>query len=247
MKRSIKGFSILLLLVVLPGCQEETPQKEMIRMVRAVQVSDPAEFTQRWFPGQAKATQEVDLSFRVAGPLIERPVNVGDNLPKGQKVARIDPRDFETRIAGIESRIGEAKAQLAAMETGARPEDLAILEAEVEAAEAVRLNAEQQYLRYRDLYVKRQVSTAHTCRVQIPAETIQQALSVLSTIRGVKVGLCPGRQDELLVSTSDQSGPADMNVVLDRLIRSGVPIQSFSRDSVHLSDAFLSMTEEAQQ
>jgi multidrug efflux system membrane fusion protein len=46
------------------------------------------------------------------------------------------------------------------METGARPEDLAILEAEVEAAEAVRLNAEQQYQRYRDLYVKRQVSKA---------------------------------------------------------------------------------------
>ena len=54
----------------------------MIRMVRAEQVSDPADFAKRWFPGQARATQEVDLSFRVAGPLIERPINVGDEVPQ---------------------------------------------------------------------------------------------------------------------------------------------------------------------
>ena len=48
-------------------------------------------------------------------------------MSRGDLLARIDPRDFETRVVGIESRIGEAKAQLAAMETGARPEDLAIL------------------------------------------------------------------------------------------------------------------------
>ncbi len=74
-------------------------------MVRAVQVSDPADFTKRWFPGQAKATQEVDLSFRVAGPLIERPVNVGDEVPKGQGVARIDPRDFEVELRNAQGQL----------------------------------------------------------------------------------------------------------------------------------------------
>jgi len=76
---------------LLPGCKAETPKKEMIRPVRAIQISDPAEFTKRWFPGQAKATQEVDLSFRVAGPLVTLPVNVGDTVRKGQELAKIDP------------------------------------------------------------------------------------------------------------------------------------------------------------
>lgn len=112
MKQLIKWFPILLLLFVLPGCQEEIPQKEVIRMVRAVQVNDPAEFTKRWFPGQAKATQEVDLSFRVAGPLIERPINVGDKVPKGQELARIDPRDFEVELRNVQGQLEREKAVL---------------------------------------------------------------------------------------------------------------------------------------
>lgn len=72
MKPMIKWITILLLICVFSGCQEKTPPKETIRMVRALKVSDPAEFANRWFPGQARATQEVDLSFRVACPLIER-------------------------------------------------------------------------------------------------------------------------------------------------------------------------------
>jgi len=112
MKQLIKWFPILLLLFVLPGCQAEVPQKEVIRMVRAVQVSDPAEFAQRWFPGQAKATQEVDLSFRVAGPLIERPVNVGDTMSRDQLMARIDPRDFEVDLRNVQGQLERSKAEL---------------------------------------------------------------------------------------------------------------------------------------
>ncbi len=112
MKRLIKWFTILLFGIILSGCQEKVPPKEVIRMVRAVQVSDPADFTQRWFPGQAKATQEVDLSFRVAGPLIERPINVGDEVPKGQELARIDPRDFEVELRNVQGQLEREKAVL---------------------------------------------------------------------------------------------------------------------------------------
>ena len=112
MKASIKWFTILLLICFFSGCQEETPPKEMIRMVRAVQVSDPAEFSKRFFPGQARATQEVDLSFRVAGPLIERPINVGDEVPKGQELARIDPRDFEVELRNAQGQLEQEQAVL---------------------------------------------------------------------------------------------------------------------------------------
>jgi hypothetical protein len=64
MKVLIKCFSLFFALFALLGCKGEIPQKEMTRPVRAMQISDPAEFTKHWFPGQAKATQEVDLSFR---------------------------------------------------------------------------------------------------------------------------------------------------------------------------------------
>jgi len=112
MKPSIKCFTILLLICVFSGCQEKTPPKETIRMVRALKVSDPAEFANRRFPGQARATQEVDLSFRVAGPLIERPINVGDEVPKGQELARIDPRDFEVVLRNAQGQLEQEQAVL---------------------------------------------------------------------------------------------------------------------------------------
>ncbi|MBW2439056.1 MAG: efflux RND transporter periplasmic adaptor subunit [Deltaproteobacteria bacterium] len=112
MKYFFRCIPIVIASFALLGCQEETPQKEMIRMVRAVQVSDPAEFANRWFPGQAKATQEVDLSFRVAGPVIRFPVNVGDEVPKGQELARIDPRDFEVEVRNVQGQLEREKAVL---------------------------------------------------------------------------------------------------------------------------------------
>ena len=73
MHKKIKLFPCCLLAsLIIFGCEEKTPPKDMVRMVRAAKVSDPAEIANRWFPGQARATQEVDLSFREACPLIER-------------------------------------------------------------------------------------------------------------------------------------------------------------------------------
>lgn len=100
----------LLLILSLQGCQEEIPQNEIVRPVRAIQVSDPAEFTNRWFPGQAKAIQEVDLSFRVAGPLITLPVQVGDVVKKGQELSTIDPRDFQVVLRNAEGQLERTRA-----------------------------------------------------------------------------------------------------------------------------------------
>ena len=102
----------LLMVFLLPGCQEEIPKKEVIRPVWAMKVGDAASVAERWYPGRAKATQEVDLSFRVAGPLITRPIDVGDEVKKGQILARIDPRDFETNLSNVQGQLARANAAL---------------------------------------------------------------------------------------------------------------------------------------
>jgi len=112
MKFLIGSIALLLGIFSFLGCQEEVPQKSMIRPVRAIQVDDPSEFAKRWFPGQAKAIQEVDLSFRVAGPLITLQVNVGDQVRKGRELARIDPRDFEVSLRDAKGQLAREKAVL---------------------------------------------------------------------------------------------------------------------------------------
>ena len=107
-----KLIPIVFVLFTLNGCQEEVPKKEMVRSVRAMQVTDASEFAKRWFPGQAKATQEVDLSFRVAGPLVKLPVNVGDTVRKGHELARIDPRDFQVELRNAKGQLEKTEAEL---------------------------------------------------------------------------------------------------------------------------------------
>jgi RND family efflux transporter MFP subunit len=102
---------------VVMGCgKEEVSEDDSVRPVRAMRVADYAGVSQRSFPGRASATQEVDLAFRVAGPLVALPVKVGDEIKEGDLIARIDPRDFEVALRNAEgslqrSRANEQRAQ----------------------------------------------------------------------------------------------------------------------------------------
>ncbi len=115
MKKILK-FSCTALagVLLLTGCGKVEPpaEEEVIRPVRAIKIDDPTQLKGRTFSGRAKATQEVDLSFRVAGPLITFPVNVGDLVKKDDVVARIDPRDFEVNLNNVKGQLGQAQAEL---------------------------------------------------------------------------------------------------------------------------------------
>ncbi len=105
------GILFFPLLLLLPGCgKEPIAEKEIIRPVRVMKVNDIGGMKQRTFPGIAKATQEVELSFRVFGPLITLPVNIGDEVKQGDVVARIDPRDYEVNLRNVQGQLNEARA-----------------------------------------------------------------------------------------------------------------------------------------
>jgi RND family efflux transporter MFP subunit len=93
------------------SCADEPVQEaEQIRPVRAVQVAAQVKGSGRSFPGTAKATQEVDLSFRVEGPLITFPVGIGDRVKAGDVLASIDPRDYEIALNNAQGQLNKAEA-----------------------------------------------------------------------------------------------------------------------------------------
>ena len=98
MKRTI-ALTGLALALLLGACrQEETPEREpAARPVRLLEVAAGGDAS-RSFPGRVMASNQVDLSFRVGGPLIELPVSEGELVRQGQLLARIDPRDFQIRL-----------------------------------------------------------------------------------------------------------------------------------------------------
>ncbi len=109
--RAISFSSLFLAPLFLAGCEDEAEVvPERPRLVLAMKIGDPTAFEDRWVPGRAKATRELDISFRVGGRMVSRPVNVGDQLKAGDLVAKLDPTDYEVELQRATGDLEKAKA-----------------------------------------------------------------------------------------------------------------------------------------
>jgi multidrug efflux pump subunit AcrA (membrane-fusion protein) len=138
-------ISFVCLTAVLGGCAQETVTQPA-RPVRAIKVEDISAIEGRKFPGRAKATQEINLSFRVGGELVSLPIDVGDVVTKGDVLSTLDPRDFQAALDSDEAARQQAVAELEAMRI-ARPEEIRRQDAAVREAKAVLELAEADYQR----------------------------------------------------------------------------------------------------
>jgi len=108
------SIRIVLLLIpagLLTGC-EEPVEKSSIRPDIATRVGSSEEFIQRKFTGQAKPSQEINLAFRVEGPLVALHVDVGDVANKGGLVVKIDPRDYEVNLRNVQGSLQRSSEKL---------------------------------------------------------------------------------------------------------------------------------------
>src|SRR5215813_15104619 len=107
-------FRSVLVLALLTNCGRQAPitTEELVRPVRTMILGVAPESGRRAFPGQAEANEEADLSFRVAGSLIELSANTGDKVKKDQVLAKLDPTDFQVRLRDAEAELSSAEANL---------------------------------------------------------------------------------------------------------------------------------------
>jgi HlyD family secretion protein len=76
------------------------------------------------------------LSFESSGQVAEVAVAVGDRVEAGQVLARLDPSQLELQVAQAQASLRLAEAQLAQLQAGPRPEEIAASQANLRAAEA---------------------------------------------------------------------------------------------------------------
>lgn len=94
------------------------------------------------FSGNMELTQ-VDISFKVAGKLVELAVKEGDHVKKGQLIARIDPaqtlRQKQVNEAGVQSAstVAEQMSTAIAWQKATLEGDLELRRAELSQAQAV--------------------------------------------------------------------------------------------------------------
>lgn len=104
---------IALLPFVLAACSEATPSTDPRTQIPVVRVGTVASSGQaeRSFTGIVAARVQSDLGFRVPGKVLERLIDTGQMVKRGQPLMRIDPTDLRLALRAYEEAVAAAKAR----------------------------------------------------------------------------------------------------------------------------------------
>jgi RND family efflux transporter MFP subunit len=94
------------------------PRQEppIVRLATAVRVVG----SERGFTGTVGARVQSDLGFRVAGKIVERLVNVGQQVKAGQPLMRIDETDLRLALTAKRYAVAAARASVVQLDAGER-------------------------------------------------------------------------------------------------------------------------------
>ncbi|MEA2117673.1 efflux RND transporter periplasmic adaptor subunit [Halovibrio sp. HP20-50] len=106
----------LLVLLFLAGCDPSPVESEStVRPVKLVTLEAGNVTALRQFPARVEATTRSNLSFRMAGELLELNVSPGQQVSEGDVIARIDDRNVQSELDSARSRLELAEATLERM------------------------------------------------------------------------------------------------------------------------------------
>ncbi len=133
MKRIVRWMGIIGILLVTAACSqfggetetEATPPPVVTRVDTDVVLAE----------GRIEAAESRTLSFESAGTVLAQEVEEGDVVETGDLLLRLDPTDAELAVQQAETAVAQAEAQLARLMAGPRPEDVAVLEAQIDASQ----------------------------------------------------------------------------------------------------------------
>ncbi|WP_460126022.1 efflux RND transporter periplasmic adaptor subunit [Pseudomonas sp. S2_C03] len=196
-------FAACLLPLVLTACGDASPPDDPrthAPLVRSFAVQDAGEVS-RSFTGVVAARVQADLGFRVSGKVLERLVDTGQTVKRGQALMRLDPIDL-----GLQAR------------------------AQQESVTAARARAKQtadDEARYRELVSAGAVSASTYDQIKAAADTAKAQLSAAEAQADVArnasgYAVLQADSDAVVVETLAEPGqvvPAGQPVV--RLARAG--------------------------
>ncbi|MDB5971485.1 MAG: family efflux transporter, subunit [Hydrocarboniphaga sp.] len=154
-------LSFLVSFLALTACKQESPHVVSPRPVAVISPTPQDKMIGEIYPGSVRARVESPLSFRVSGKFIERHVDVGARVKKGQVLAVLDPVDARLNVEASKAAVG--------------------------AAEADTKLAESEYLRYQDLaaagFVSRSLLDQRGNELDLAKAKLEQARSQLAVVR----------------------------------------------------------------
>ena len=106
------AIGVIVLIPALAGCKkEERAAAPDIRPVRAVTGEPSGGGEAGSLTGEIQARYQADIGFRVNGKIIERPVDVGTQVKKGDILARLDPQQYRQDFEVAKAEVATAEAE----------------------------------------------------------------------------------------------------------------------------------------
>src|SRR5258708_11054685 len=107
-------FAIASVSLSLSPCSPK-PAADPRTQARLVQTATatPVSASQQSFTGVISARVQSDIGFRVSGKVVERLVDVGQTVHRGQPLMRIHRTDLELNLAGLKPKADQAVADKA--------------------------------------------------------------------------------------------------------------------------------------
>jgi RND family efflux transporter MFP subunit len=92
-----------------PDRAEQLDPRQQSQLVQ-IAVATPAMVSERVFTGIIAARVQSNLGFRVTGKVVERLVDVGQEVHAGQPLMRLDPKDLDLALTAKENAVAAARA-----------------------------------------------------------------------------------------------------------------------------------------
>ena len=176
---------------------------ELIRPVRTLVVAGGEDTGTRTFPGRVDASKQVELTFQVPGLLVELPIREGQRVAQGDLIARLRPDEFQARLNALQGQLARARADLQALQAGARPEEQQRLEAQLRSADATLANARVDLERANRLLRSQTISRLEFDRSDT---AFRVALENREAARASLEKSLTGREEDIVAKQSEIAG-----------------------------------------
>lgn len=164
--------------------------------------------------GALAANREVRLSPKVSGRVATVAVDVGDPVSEGQLLLTLEKDELEISVAQAEAAVAAARANLARIQAGARPEEIQQARAQVTQAASNLEQARTHLARITSLYESGAVSQAQLEQAQSQYEVAEAAhTAAVSQLQIVE----QGPRDEDIRAVEAQLMQAEAGLAMAKL------------------------------
>ena len=183
--------------------------------------------------GYVMAAHKIELASKVVGRVAWVGVEMGDKIEKGQELVRLEDDEFRARVAQQQGLLDNAKAYLAELRAGSRPQEIAAAQARLDQAQAELANAEANYQRLKGLDATKDVSSQ---QVDDAATLARSRAAQVETLRQqfelVKAGPRKEQIDAQLATVRQLEGGLAMAEIdlKNTIIRSQIPATVLARN-----------------